>query len=159
MTQSVGAIVTLIPRTLEYRGSLNQAILNAAGEELDQFVLDHIIQPRIGDIYPVPAFRLPCQHIFFCVVPVWRDRDDFERYDRDLVNACRKAMDLARALSLKTLAFPPLGMGRHGFPKPRGVRLMLEGILSRLNSDIEEVRIVCKSKKTVHLFQDRLVVP
>jgi len=72
VTQAVDAIVTLIPKTLEYRGSLNQTILEAAGGGLDHFVLEHIVKPKVGDIYALPGFALPCQHIFFCVVPVWR---------------------------------------------------------------------------------------
>lgn len=152
--QAVDAIITLIPTTLEYRGALNASILAKAGTKLDQFVLDNIVRPRSGDVYAVPGFDLPCKHILFAVVPIWKN--DFDRYDRDLVNACRKALELARSMSLKTIALPPVGSGKRGFPKARAVRLIVEGLSSRLNSDIDEVRIVCQTKATVRLFKDRL---
>lgn len=154
--QAVEAIVTLIPTTLEYRGALNSSILKKAGERLDDFMLENIVRPRSGDVYAVPGFGLPCKHILFAVVPVWKN--DFDRYDRDLVNACRKAMELARSMSLKVIAFPPIGSGKRGFPKARAARLIVEGIASRLNSDIDEVRIVCQTKTTMRLFKDRLFI-
>lgn len=154
--QAVDAIVTLIPTTLEYRGALNGSILKKAGAQLDDFILEHIVQPRAGDIYAVPGFGLPCAHIFFAVVPKWKN--DFDRHDRDLVLACRQAIELARSMSLKSIAFPPLGSGRNGFPKARAARLMIEGISSRLNADVNEVRIVCQTKATMKIFKDRLFI-
>jgi O-acetyl-ADP-ribose deacetylase (regulator of RNase III) len=154
--QAVDAIVTVIPTTLEYRGALNAGILAKAGEKLDRFVLENIVRPRSGDVYAVPGFQLPCKHILFAIVPVWKN--DFDRYDRDLVNACRKAMELARGMSLKTVAFPPVGSGKRGFPKARAARLIVEGISSRITADIDEVRIVCQTKATMRLFKDRLFI-
>jgi O-acetyl-ADP-ribose deacetylase len=154
--QAVDAIVTIIPLTLEYRGAVNARILEKAGERLDDFVLENIVRPRPGDIYAVPGFSLPCKHIFFAVVPLWKD--EFTRYDRDLVNAARQAVELARGMSLRTIAFPPIGSGKRGFPKARAARLMVEGISSRLNADIDEVRIVCQTKATMKHFKDRLFI-
>jgi O-acetyl-ADP-ribose deacetylase (regulator of RNase III) len=154
--QAVDALVTIIPHTLEYRGALNARILEKAGAKLDEFVLENIVRPRPGDVYAVPGFNLPCKHIFFAVVPKWKN--DFDRYDRDLVNVCRQSIELARSMSLKTIAFPPIGSGKHGFPKARASRLIIEGIASRLNAEIDEVRIVCQTKATIKIFKDRLFI-
>jgi O-acetyl-ADP-ribose deacetylase len=152
--QDADAIVTLIPHMLEYKGEINAALLKTAGTELDDFILEHMYQPRIGDVYAVPGFNLPCTHIFFCVVPYWEE--DYDRHDKYLVNSCRKAMETAVAMNLKTIAFPPLASGKHGYPKPRAARLITQGIIDRLDHRIEEVRIVCRSKTTLGIFRERL---
>lgn len=154
--QDTDAIVTVIPQTLEYRGAINAAIVESAGARLDKFVLENIVTPRSGDIYAVPGFDLPCRHVFYCVVPVWQD--DFDRNDRDLVRACRTAMELARSMGLRSIAFPPVGSGKRGFPKARAARLILQGITSRMSRDIDEVRIVCQNGATMRCFKDCLMM-
>jgi O-acetyl-ADP-ribose deacetylase len=153
--QDSDAIVTMIPHTLEYRGEINAAILKAAGTQLDNFLLENVYKARPGDVYAVPGFNMSCGHIFFCVVPHWQV--DFDRHDKYLVNSCRKAMETARAMSLKNIAFPLLASGKHGYPKPRAARLILQGIVDRLDHTIEEVRLVCQSDKTLEIFRERLV--
>ncbi len=152
--QEVDAIVTLIPQSLEYRGKLNASLRDAAGAELDLYVEENVYRPRAGDVYVLPGFNLPARHLIFAIAPVWRT--DFDREDRQLLNAVRKAMEQARALSLKTVAFPPIGSGRHGFPKPRAARLIMQGISDRMDKHFDEVRIVCRTSKTKVLFADRL---
>jgi len=152
--QNVDAIVTLIPQTLEYRGAINQLIQKAAGEKIDVFIQENVVHPRAGDVYAVPGFDLPCKHIFFCVVPVWRD--EWDRHNSQLLNASRKAMELASRMSLKTIAFPPIGSGSHGFPKARAVRLIVQGITDRLDKKFEQVQIVCQKAETQQLFEERL---
>ena len=152
--QDVDAIVTVIPQTLEYRGAINQLIEEKAGEKMDAFLRDNIVQPRLGDVYAVPGFNLPCQHIMFSVVPVWRD--EWDRSDQQLLNATRKAMELARTMSLTTIAFPPIGSGRRGFPKARVARLIVQGITDRLDQHFDEVRLVCQTSETQTLFEERL---
>lgn len=152
--QDVDAIVTVIPQSLEYRGSINQLIEKTAGEKMDVFLRENIVQPRLGDIYAVPGFNLPCDHIFFCVAPVWRD--EWDRHDQQILNAARKGMELARSMSLKTVAFPPIGSGRNGFPKPRVSRLIVQGVLDRLDRHFDEVRLVCQTPETHKLFEERL---
>ncbi len=152
--QKVGAIVTFIPQNLEYRGGINKTILAGAGQKLDDFVLENIFRPKVGDVYSVPGFGLECENIFFCVVPI--RRLDMDRPDKYLVNSCRKAMETASAMGVTTIAFPPLGAGKNGFPKPRAARLILQGISERLDGDFEEVRIVARTKKTLGIFRERL---
>jgi O-acetyl-ADP-ribose deacetylase (regulator of RNase III) len=153
--QDADAIVTMIPHTLEYHGEINMALLKAAGTQLDHFLLENIYKARAGDVYAVPGFNMACGHIFFCVVPYWKD--DFDRHDKYLVNSARKAMETARAMNLRTLAFPPLASGKHGYPKPRAARLMMQGIADRLDETVEEIRIVCRSETTLEIFRERLI--
>ncbi|MGB4106368.1 MAG: macro domain-containing protein [Alphaproteobacteria bacterium] len=152
--QDLDAIVTFIPQNLEYRGEINAVILREAGKKLDEFVLENVFRPRVGDVYTVPAFDLSCAHIFFCIVPI--KRLDMDRPDKYLVNACRKAMETASAMGLRTVGFPPLGSGKQGFPKPRAARLMLQAISERLDGTIEEVRIVARTENTLDVYRQRL---
>ncbi len=152
--QDADAIVSFLPQDLEYRGAINAAILAAAGQKMDDFVLEHIYRPRPGDVYAVPGFELPCKHILFGIMPVWRS--DTDREDKHLLIACRRAMEMARVMSLSTIAFPPLASGRHGYPKARAARLMLQGIFERMDELIAEVRIVCPDEETLRIFSERL---
>ena len=102
----------------------------------------------------MPGFTLPCKHIFFCIVPVWRE--NFDMQDRQLLNAARKAMERAREMELTTMAFPPLGSGHKAFPKPKAARLLLHGIAERLDSHFREVRIVCPDDETLEIFREKL---
>lgn len=153
--QDSEAIVTLLPQTLEYRGEINKALLAACGERLDKFILEHVTEPKPGDVYAVPGFGLKCKNIFFCVVPDWRD--EFRREERHLLTACRRALETAREMGLKTIAFPLLASGKHGFPRQRAARLIVEAVLDRLDVSIEEIRLVCQDPSLLEVFRDRLL--
>lgn len=150
----VDAILTFIPETLEYRGALNEAIHDAAGQAMDDFVLDHIYKPKPGDIYAVPGFNMPADHILFGITPDWRA--DFERDDRDLLNCVRAAMMQARAMELETLAIPMVASGNHGFPKPRAARLIVKATIERLSEDIGQIIFVGLNDEDTALWQERL---
>jgi O-acetyl-ADP-ribose deacetylase (regulator of RNase III) len=156
--QEVDVIVSLLPQNMEYRGQVNESLADRAGANLQGFIKEHIVEPRAGDVYAVPGFDLPCKHVLFVIRPVWRT--EFDRQDKELLNACRKAMDEARRLSARTIAFPPLGSGQNGFPKTRSSRLMIQGIEDRLESAeghaFDEVRIVCRKEDTCSIFRKHL---
>ena len=154
--QDTDAIVTLIPQNLEYRGSINKSIQKGAGEMMSAFVRENMVRPRAGDVYAVPGFSLQCKHIFFCVVPVWKD--EWDRHERQLLNAVRKAMELARSMSLRSISIPPIGSGSRGFAKPRAARLIVQGISDRLDDHFEDVRIVCRAEETRKVFEERLAL-
>lgn len=153
--QDVDAIVSLLPQTLDYRGEINTSILAACGQQLDEFILEHVTEPVYGDIYAVPGFNLRCKHIFFCIIPP--KRTDFDRDDRFLLGSARKAMELARDMGLKTIAFPPMGSGKNSFPKPRAARLILQGIIDRLDNNFDDVRLVSLKGETRQIFHERLL--
>jgi O-acetyl-ADP-ribose deacetylase (regulator of RNase III) len=152
--QRTDAIVSVLPHNLEYRGELNTSILEAAGQKLDEFVLEHIFQPRAGDIYAVPSFNLPSKHIFFAILPRWSS--DFDREDKHLLIACRKAMEMTRTMCLSSVSFPPLAAGKHGYPAQKVARITLQAILERMDESFKEVRIVSKDVEILKLFYERL---
>ena len=152
--QDTNAIVSLIPKSLEYCGSLNESIQEKVQTPLDNFLKQNIPASKDGDLYAVPGFELPCDHIFFCVTPVWRA--EFDRHDRHLLNAVRKAMEMASRMSLHSIAFPILGGGHRAYPRAKAARLILQGITDRLDESFTEVRLVARNVKTEGFFQDRL---
>ena len=152
--QDVDAVISVIRQDLEYRGSINAALLEKAGEQLDEFILEHVYKPQVGDAYAVPGFDLPCTNLIFAIMPVWKD--DFAKQERDLLNAVRKAIELATSMNLQTLAIPPIVSGTSGFPKARAARLIVQGIEERLTKGIREVRITCSEKDLCRIFKERL---
>lgn len=149
------AIFSLLPHSLEYSGSINQGLFNSAGPQMDEFVLEHIYQPRIGDVYAVPGFNLLAKNIIFSFRPPWRN--DFDREDKHLVSCVRKAMVLAKCMLLRKVAIPPLAAGKHGYGPRRSARLVLQGVMDRIDNQFEEVIIVCIDDVTYNAYRERLV--
>ena len=54
---SVDAIVSALPYNLDVSGSINKAIVSAAGHDFDNFILENIYKPKPGDTYVVPGFN------------------------------------------------------------------------------------------------------
>lgn len=150
----VDVLVAAMPSDFDFSGSMNRALIEKAGEKLDEFILENIYKPRLGDAFALPGFALPAQHVIFVVVPPWRS--GFERENRDLLRCYRHALGLARQMGLKKIAFPALGTGRNGYPVRRAARLAFQGIMDRIGDDIEEVRIVCNKDEVFEVFKDRM---
>jgi O-acetyl-ADP-ribose deacetylase (regulator of RNase III) len=139
---------------MKMQGSLNQAVMAAAGEKLDEFIVENIYKPRAGDAFAVPGFNLPVKHIIYAVTPLWKS--GFSGEDRDLLHCYRRAMELVWRMGLKSVAFPALGTGKDKFPVPRAARLGIQGIMERMTPKIDEVRIVCSRDDTYKAFEERL---
>jgi O-acetyl-ADP-ribose deacetylase (regulator of RNase III) len=151
----VDVIVGSIPPSLKAGGSLNQAIIAAAGEKIDEFIVENIFRPRSGDVFPVPPFNLSVKHIFYAVLPVWKDGIGTE--DRDMIRCYRGVLELAHRMRLKRIAVPAIGTGGGKYPIKRATRYGVQGILDRMTTEIEEVRIVCNRAETYNAFREWLV--
>lgn len=152
--QEVDAIVTVLPKNLEHIGSLNTAIFAAAGHKLDEFILEHIYKPKSGDVYALPGFNLKAQHVLVGILPYFRT--DFDKTDHHLTHCTRRIMDLARRMALRTIAFPPIAAGKKGYPRAKAARLIVQGIVDRMDPMFDEIRIVCPDSKTLMDFQHKL---
>jgi O-acetyl-ADP-ribose deacetylase (regulator of RNase III) len=152
----VDAIVSAIPVTLKLQSSLNEALIRAAGPELDDAILEHVFRPKQGDVFVLPGLRLPVKHLMLAIMPPWRD-GSFDKQDRDLIVCYRHPVEAARRMKFKKIAFPAIATGRrHGYPLDRAARLALTGILERLGDPLEEVRIVCNRDDVYDAFVTRL---
>ncbi len=146
----------VLPQKLEYSGVLNEAIQEAAGVDLDSFILENVYKPRAGEVYALPGFDLPVKHIFLGIMP--NVRSDFDFNDSDLASIVRRMMELTRCMLLSSIAFSPLACGKGMYPMPRGARLICQGISDRLEESIEDVHIVCDTPEIVDVFERKLEV-
>lgn len=135
-------------------GALNRSILAAAGQEIDDFILEHIFKPRPGDIFSVPGFALPVDNVMFTVTHPWRDNLHSE--ERDLLRCFRRPMKLAIRRRWQRIAFPALGTGEKSFPVKKAARLAVQAILQRIDPFFEDIYIVCNRDETFAAFEERL---
>lgn len=153
-TQEVDAICMVMPQHMDFSGRLNESIHAACGNNLDDFILEHVYKPQVGEVYALPAFGLPARHILLGILPHFRT--EFDMNEAYLSNVTRKMMELARCMLLTSVAFPAIASGRKGYPKPKASRLVCQGITDRLQESFEEVRIVCEDEKSYEIFDRKL---
>ena len=150
----VDAIVSVLPPDLELNSSLNQSIMKAAGEKLDDFILENIFKPRPGDSFSVPGFNLPVENIIYTISKPWQD--GLESEDRDLLRCYRRPMKMATRMGWTKIAFPALATGRKAFPPKRAARLAIQAILQRIDPTFKDIKIVCNRDETYEAFYERL---
>lgn len=150
----VDAIVSVIQANLDVSGSINQALIKAAGNDFDTFILDNIYKPKPGDVYVVPGFDLPVKNVIFVVTPNWKD--EFDREDVHLLRCYRLSMKMAESMKIRRIAYPALATGGYGFPLERAARLAIRGIMERMTENFTEVRIICDNDKKFDAFTGRL---
>ena len=152
--QDVDAIAIAIPQNLDFKGSINEAIMAASGHNLDEFILDNIYRPKVGEVYAIPAFNLPAKNILIGVIPNYRT--EFDLSDSHLSGVVRRIMELSRCMLLSSIAFPPIASGRGAFPKAKAARLISQGISDRMEESFEDVRIVCQDHEMIEHFDRSL---
>jgi O-acetyl-ADP-ribose deacetylase (regulator of RNase III) len=146
------ALVSFLTEDLSWGGPVNQLLLKAAGPRLDEYVLGHIIKPKSGDVYLAPAFGLPFKYLIFCIIPKWKDGLGNEE---KLLRSCyRNAIELAAQNRIGSVGVPALGSGRSDFPLRRAARLAITSLKEAVGPEIEEVRIVCKSRESFDTYRE-----
>ncbi|MGB1077684.1 MAG: macro domain-containing protein, partial [Bdellovibrionales bacterium] len=150
----VGAWGCFVTQDMSWDGQLNQAILAEAGEEFDAHVLEHIFQPKAGQVFCLPAFSAPVDRIVLGVIPTWRDG----LFDEEqLVIRCYKnLMKVVSDHNIDSLALPSLGGGQRNFPQKRIVRLTLAALIDNMPDCLETLHIVCKDEDSFSAYQERL---
>lgn len=150
----VDAWVTFLTPELKWGGSLNQAIAESCGPELEEYILHEIYQPKEGQAFITPAFAAPVDRLVVIVLPEWEG--GFEAEDQHLARGYKNAVTLAANQGLHSIAFPSLGGGRKGFPQLRAARIALYAIGEGLKPPLDDVRIVCKDAKDLHVYSEKL---
>lgn len=154
MQQEVDAIFTVIPQNLDFAGSLNHSIAAACGIDLDEFILEHVHKPKIGDAYALPGFGLPAKNILLGVMPYYRT--EFDMNESHLSSIVRSLMGLARSMLVTSVAIPALASGRGAFPKVKAARLVCQGVADRMHENFSCVRFVCAEAERVEIFERKL---
>jgi O-acetyl-ADP-ribose deacetylase len=136
--QAVDAIVNAANETLLGGGGVDGAIHRAGGPEI-LAESSRLGGCPTGDARATTAGRLPARWVIHAVGPVWRGGDAGEA--EQLASAHRRALEVARELGARTIAFPAISCGIYGYP-PELAAPVAVGTARELEDDFELIRFV-----------------
>ena len=151
-TLSVDAIVNAANTSLLGGGGVDGAIHRAAGPEL-------LAECRTlggcetGNVRITRGYRLPAKHVIHAVGPVWNGGGRGE--DELLASCYRRAVELCRANSLASIAFPAISAGVYRFPADRAAGIAVKTVAEVLPSAPSLTRVIfcCFSPDSARLHE------
>ena len=142
------AIVNPSNEQLYPGGGTDMAIHMAAGEKLLENC-KNLGGCEVGKAKITSGFKLPCKYVIHTVGPLWIDGNHGEN---DLLVSCYKeCLSIAKKKRCKTVAFPLISSGTHGFPKDKVLKIALDTIGSFLFENEMMVYIVVYDKKSYEI--------
>lgn len=149
------SILFFMHPNLKWGGELNRAVLALAGQGLDDHIRTQIRTPKSGEVFVLPAFEAPYKVLFMAILPDWDGGVGFE--ERDLLNCYRRTVEEARGRGIKSIAIPAMGRDKRDFPHIRFARVALKGLLEKLDSGIDFVRIMCIDHTMIKTYEGQLL--
>jgi O-acetyl-ADP-ribose deacetylase (regulator of RNase III) len=135
-TLDVDAIVNAANKRLLGGGGVDGAIHRAAGPQLREECAT-LGGCETGDAKITRGYRLKARHVIHAVGPVWNGGDHDE--GALLASCYRRALELAGAQRLKSLAFPAISTGVYHFPSDRAARIAVGTVAAELAGDPREI--------------------
>jgi O-acetyl-ADP-ribose deacetylase (regulator of RNase III) len=150
--QKVDAIVNAANSSLLGGGGVDGAIHGAAGPDLLHECCQ-LAGCKTGFAKATGGYRLPAKYVIHAVGPVWRGGNASED---DLLASCyRNALQVARGLNVRTIAFPAISTGIYGFPKGRAAQIAIAVVRPEVE-DFERVIFVCFEAETRQIYEELL---
>jgi O-acetyl-ADP-ribose deacetylase (regulator of RNase III) len=109
-----------------------------------------------GDAKITRGYRLPARHVIHAVGPVWHGGNAREN---ELLASCyRRALELARANALASLAYPAISTGVYRFPADRAADIAIATVVDALAAapDVTRVVFCCFSADSARLHETAL---
>ncbi|MEU6150049.1 O-acetyl-ADP-ribose deacetylase [Actinosynnema sp. NPDC047251] len=152
--QAVDAVVTAANESLLGGGGVDGAVHRAAGPRLAEAGA-RVAPCAPGDAIATPAFDLPppVQHVIHTVGPVWEGGG---RGEADVLVSCyRRSLEVADELGVRSVAFPAIATGVHGFPVEEAARIAVTAVAAA-DTDVALVRLVAFDPETHAALTDHL---
>jgi O-acetyl-ADP-ribose deacetylase (regulator of RNase III) len=146
--QRVDAIVNSAHASLLGGGGVDGAIHRAGGPEI-------LAECRLlggcktGDAKATTGGRLPARWVVHAVGPVWRGGEEGE--PELLASTHRRALEVARELGARTVAFPAISCGIYGYPAELAAPVAV-GATRAFEDDFDEIRFVFRVPELRDLF-------
>lgn len=135
--------VFFMQEDLSWEGDLGKAILGEVGPQLDEYILEHLIQPKRGEAFFIPA-NVGCGRAYIVgILPEWDGGMDDE--ERALKKCIHSILERAEEHGILSLAIPALGMGKKDYPVRKAARLILSVLTTFPYKTLKDVRVVCKT--------------
>jgi len=148
----VDAIVNAANSSLLGGGGVDGAIHRAAGPEL-MAECRTLNGCETGNAKITRGYRLPAKHVIHAVGPVWNGGGRGE--DELLASCYRRAVELCRANSLASIAFPAISTGVYRFPADRAAGIAVKTVAEALPSAPSLTRVIfcCFSPDSARLHE------
>ncbi|MEM9694460.1 MAG: macro domain-containing protein [Myxococcota bacterium] len=157
----VEAVVNAANTALLAGGGVDGAIHDAAGPELQKACLAHPeVEPGVrcptGGVRVTDAFRMPARWVIHTAGPVWKDGSKNE--DQLLASCYRNALEAARGLGAKSVAFPYISTGIFRSPEARAAAIAVRECSAFLENSAlpERVVLVAFSEPTAEILRSAL---
>jgi O-acetyl-ADP-ribose deacetylase (regulator of RNase III) len=135
---SVESIVNAASESLLGGVGVCGAIHNAAGPEL-RAACAALGGCRTGDAKLTRGYGLNARFVIHAVGPAWRGGSSGEA--RLLASCYSRSLALAGEHGIRTIAFPCISTGRHGFPMKGACRIAVRAIASALGTSQLPVKV------------------